>query len=537
MHYAIHLQKIDLGEGRVVFRPVNLIKGNYLEYDEIFIDERGFEYCFMKDNSADCERYFCCPATMEELKKPYGDQLTESEILDEFLSNFLDCCFLGYYDELEQTTKVIEFDFYNIEKYINNMYQNEDYEDLEEDHIQFDPENNEKFIFSLQALKELKEYQTVEEIRNYIDKLIEAGNYIKKVVENKIKSDSNLAEEQESKGTKKSNYVLKREESTGFDLAKLRQNVLSNIVGQDEAVYNLTRTIAVNQTSNNYRNKSHILISGPSGTGKTEMVRVVAKELDIPFFAANCPDYTKAGYYGKEVPDLLLGLIRSANGDQEKAQHGILILDEIDKLVTYQDDKGFGKAVLHELLKILDRDVIEVDVSKSSSNKIMFDTSNLTVICMGSFDELYEQKKQNKKNTIGFGAVNEEKEQKVRLDEDDFIGWMGPEFVGRVGEFTETDELTHKTVLKILKESKISQWKIAQQDFAQRGINLYATVGYLNAVADKGYSKKLGVRKLNKEVKRTLRYVYDEVLTNPKVKSIKLTKKTVTDNKEYCVEY
>ena len=114
---------------------------------------------------------------------------------------------------------------------------------------------------------------------------------------------------------------------------------------------------------------------------------------------------------------------------------------------------------------------------------------------------------------------------------------MGPEFVGRVGEFTETDKLTHKTVLKILKESKISQWKIAEQDFAQRGKKLYATEGYFDAVAEKGYGEKLGVRKLNKEVKRTLRFVYDEILTNPKVKSIKLTKKTVENNKEYCVEY
>lgn len=532
MHYAVQLQKIELGEGRVFFKPVNLIKGNYLEYDEVFLDERGFEYWFMKDSTAEYERYFCCPATMEELKKPYGNQLTESEILDEFLSNFLDICFLGYYDEIDEITKVIEVDFNNI----YNIFKKQDTE-LEQDHIQFDPENNEKFIFSLQALKELREYQTVEEVREYIDKLIAAGEYIRETVENQIKNGREELEKQENEENKKTKFALKREESAKFDLAKLRKTVLSNIVGQDEAVYDLTRTIAVNQTSNNFRNKSHILISGPSGTGKTEMVRVVAKELDIPFFAANCPDYTKAGYYGKDVPSILSGLIDSAKGDQEKAQHGILILDEIDKLVTYQDDKGFGKAVLHELLKILDRDVIEVDLSKSSGSKFMFDTSNLTVICMGSFDELYEQKKQNKKNAIGFGSINDEKEQKVRLDEDDFIKWMGPEFVGRVGEFTETDKLTHKTVLKILKESKISQWKIAEQDFAQRGKKLYATAGYFDAVAEKGYSEKLGVRKLNKEVKRTLRFVYDEILTNPKVKSIKLTKKTVENNKEYCVEY
>jgi len=535
MYYAVQLQKINLGEGRVFFRPVNLIKGDYVEDDEIFLDEQGFEYYFMKDGSPDCERYFCSPVTIQDLKKMYNGQLTEREVLSEFLSEILDSCFIGYYDELDDITKVIEFDFYNIEKQIDRLSQ-QSMDDSNPNNIGFDFENNEKFIFSLQALKELKEYQTVEEVRNYIDKLIENGNYLKERVKKQLEQEKEeqARNQQEQKQPK---YALKKEESKAFSLTNLRKEVLANIMGQDEAVYDLTRTIAVNQTSNNFKNKSHILISGPSGTGKTEMVRVVSQELDIPFFAANCPDYTKAGYYGKEVPDLLVGLIRAANGDQQKAEHGILILDEIDKLVTYQDDKGFGKAVLHELLKILDRDVIEVEISKHTGQKIMFDTSNLTVICMGSFDELYEKKKKNKKKPIGFGAVNEEKDEKVRLTEEDFISLMGPEFVGRIGEFTETDKLTHKAVLKILKESKISQWKIAVQDFAERGKKLYATSGYFNAVAEKGYSEKLGVRKLNKEVKRTLKYVYDEILTNPKVKSIKLTKKTVENNKEYCVEY
>lgn len=533
MDYAIQLQKIELGDNRVIFKVVGLLKGEYIEEEECFVDEYKYEYELMKNSVPDYDRYFCAPTTIEELRKPYGNQLTEQEILQEFLSSYVDVCYLGYYDSIDDITKVAEIDFYEVER---ALCDSENYsEDSSMQEIEFDIKDNEKFVFSLQALKELREYQTVEEVRSYIDKLIEAGNYIKDVVNQNTTTGRDLLESQEEK--KKKRYSLKREESSGFNLAKLRKEVLANIIGQDEAVCDLTRTIAINKTSKNYRNKSHILISGPSGTGKTEMVRVVAKELDMPFFAANAPDYTKAGYHGKEVPDLLLSLVTAANGDLEKAQHGILILDEIDKLVTFQDDKGFGKAVLHELLKILDRDVIEVDVEKGRNNKLMFDTSNLTVICMGSFDELYQQKKQTKKNAIGFGTTKEDSVQQIRLSEDDFIGWMGPEFVGRVGTFAETDALTHKAVLKILKESKLSQWKIAQQDFAERGIKLYATSGYMNAIAKKGYSEKLGVRKLNTEVKKSLKYAYDEILSNPKVKSIKLTKKTALNNKEYCVEY
>lgn len=533
MHYAIQLQKISLGDDRVIFRPINLIKGKYLEFEEVFIDERGFEYWLMKDSIPECERYFCCPTTMEELKKPYGNQLTEMEILDEFLSNFLDSCFLGYYDPYDDITKVIEIDFYNIEEQIKNFEENSS-KNLGQDIIQFDPENNEKFIFSLKALKELREYQTLEEVKNYIDKLIEVGNYIKDISKENMESGNNSLTLQEE--NKKSEFALKKEESMRFNLAKLRKSVLASIVGQDEAVYDLTRTIAINQTSTNPRNKSHILITGPSGTGKTEMVNIVAKELDLPIFKANAPDYTKAGYYGKDVPTMLTGLLDAANGDIEKAQNGILIIDEIDKLVT-NDDRGFSKAVLHALLKILDRDIIEVEVEKNRSNKMMFDTSNLTIICMGSFDELYEQKQQNKHKSIGFNSLNEDVNTKVRLDEEDLIKWMGPEFVGRIGTIISTDELSNTSILKILKESKISQLKISKQDLKERGIKLVVTKGYLDEIIKRGCSKKTGVRKLNKEVKKSLNRAYDEILTNPKVKTIKLTKKTAIDNEEYCVEY
>ena len=528
MDYAVQLQKISLGDDRWIFNTIGLIRGKYIEETNSFLDEFGYEY-FLIENSMYADRCFCSYTNMDELRKDYGEDLSEQEILENYLDEHLQSFYLGYYDFVDYIIKVVEISFSEIEKAVLNL------DNIEKEETQIDITNNEKFVFSLEALKELKECKSVDEFRAYIEKLIEAGQYIKDTFNQNVQSNENQLENKEEENKPK--LKLYKENSNKFNLAKLRKNVLANIVGQDEAVYDLTRAIAINQTSKNYRNKSHILITGPSGTGKTEMVNVVSKELDLPIFKANAPDYTKAGYYGKEVPTMLIGLLDAANGDLEKAQNGILVIDEVDKLVTYQNDKGFGKGVIHEMLKILDRDVIEVDVEKGRNNKMMFDTSNLTVILMGSFDELYEQKKETKKNTIGFGTVEEKEEPKARLDEDDFIGWMGPEFIGRVGTITCTDELSYKTILKILKESKLSQLKIAEQDLAERGIKLKVTSGYLNEIIKKGYSKKLGVRKLNKEVKKSLNCAYDEILTNPKVKSIKLTKKTALDNKEYCVEY
>ena len=465
------------------FFPCGLLKGNHDISRDIFVDEYEYEYNNMDGVNPFGNNYFCHSTNLED----------DNEILSQYLYDNMESCYIGFYDEISGFIKVLEFNLNEIEKTIDKY---SDYlannAEKQSDKIQF--------VFDIEALKALKNYNSMDEIKKYIDNLIENISNIKNITkkdnELKDKLENSLLSNEE---VRKSKLKLQKEESKQFNLAKLRKEVLANIIGQDEAVYDLTRTIAINQTSKNPRNKSHILITGPSGTGKTEMVNIISKELDLPFFKANAPDYTKAGYYGKDVPTMLLGLLEAANDDLEKAQCGILIIDEVDKLVSYKGDKGFGKGVLHTLLKILDRDVIEVDVDKHDREKIMFDTSNLTVIFMGSFDELYEEKQQNKKNTIGFSNVlEEETENEIRLTEEDLIKWMGPEIIGRIGDITSTIELDHKKVLKILKTSKLSQYKIVEQDLADRGIKLVVTKGYLDTIAKKGYSKKTGVRKLNK---------------------------------------
>lgn len=533
MDIAIQLQLIKLDGDKMFFFPSGLIKGDYDASRDVFVDEYGYEYNNMDGVNPYGSQYFCNLVSLGELKDVYYYLEDENSVLSQFLYDNMETCYIGYYDEISGYIKVLDFDLNEIEEAIIHGEEKLDFKNAEEQSDKL------QFVFDLEDLKALKNYNSIEEIRKYIDKLIGNVSDIKDSIEN----DNSTEENKETKIVnmeeyKNSKLKLQKEESKKFNLAKLRKEVLSNIIGQDEAVYDLTRAIAINQTSKNPRNKSHILITGPSGTGKTEMVNIISKELDLPFFKANAPDYTKAGYYGKDVPTMLLGLLEAANGDLEKAQGGILIIDEIDKLVSYKDDKGFGKGVLHTLLKILDRDVIEVDVDKHYGEKIMFDTSNLTVIFMGSFDELYEEKQQNKKNAIGFNNVSEEEtKDKVRLSEEDLIKWMGPELIGRIGDIISTDELDHKSVLKILKDSKLSQYKIAKQDLADRGVELIATRGYLDEIAKKGYSKKTGARKLNKEFKKSLKYAYDEILTNPKIKTLKLTKKTALNNKEYCVGY
>ena len=537
MDIAIEVQKISIGEDRFLFKPVRILKGTYDSNKDIFIDEYETKYSNMNGKNPYDEKYFCGEIKLDDLKETYFETKEDKYILGRYLEDEIEYIYVGYYDEITGNIKTLEIDLVDVEsKIVTGEYEENSY-DNDESAVEFDINGN--FIFNKKQLEELRDCNTFDQVKKYITDLWLMAEHIETEMNNidnnsidVSKENDNLIESSiEQKENRK--YKLYKEDSNKFDLAKLRKEVLSNIVGQDEAVYDLTRAIAINLTSKNPRNKSHILVTGPSGTGKTEMVNIIAKDLDLPIFKANAPDYTKAGYVGKDVPDMLLGLLTEAEDDLEKAQNGILIIDEIDKTVSFKDDKGFGKAVLHALLKILDRDIVEIDIDKQNGEKIMFDTSNLTVIFMGSFDELYQQKQQNKKNIIGFNNISEEESiNKIRLNEDDLVKWMGPEFIGRIGTITSTNELSHKNVLRILKKSKLSQLKIIKEDLKERGIELVCTKGYYDEISKKGYSKEIGVRKLNKTVRRSFDCAYDEIITNPKIKKIKFSKKTAQNNKE-----
>ena len=185
----------------------------------------------------------------------------------------------------------------------------------------------------------------------------------------------------------------------------------------------------------------------------------------------------------------------------------------------------------------MDRDIIEVDIDQYRNEKMMFDTSNLTVIFMGSFDELYKEKKEQQKykhKTVGFNSVKEtEEDSKIRVSEEDLVKWLGPELVGRIGTIASTDELTVKAAIDILCKSKYSQLNILKEDLANRGIKLISTYEYKKAMAKKGLSKETGVRGLNKKIKENVKYAYDEILNKDGAKVLKLSKATALDPRKY----
>lgn len=329
---TIQYQKIDINGDWFLFRPIGVIRGTFLEDEELFESEGGLILYNINGYNPDMEFYYSIPTTIDELKKYYGET-SEDALINQFFLIALDDCLLGFFEGDRIKTARVSFD--DIESLLTG----------EKDLLTLNQTQTEDgFVFSEKDLTDLRKLETLKEVRKRLDDLIRISKNSKKTYK-----------EEEKKLT------LKPKESKQFNYKKLKKVVLSNIIAQDKAVEDVTTGIAINYKSKNPRHKSHILIAGPSGTGKTEMMNVITKELGVPCFKADATAYTKEGYVGKSVYSMISGLIEAADGDIEKAQNGILIIDEIDKKASGRKDDVGGQSVLNSLLKIMDRGIIEVN--------------------------------------------------------------------------------------------------------------------------------------------------------------------------------
>jgi len=276
--------------------------------------------------------------------------------------------------------------------------------------------------------------------------------------------------------------------------------------------------------------KSNILMLGPSGTGKTEIARTIAKMLGVPFYVADATKMTQAGYVGEDVESMLQGLISDAGGDVQRAQWGVIFVDEIDKIARksgrsasgYRDVSGEG--VQQALLKMLEGH--KVNVPRGMSRIIVdtasdtIDTANVLFICSGSFagglDEIVTQRL-NKGGRIGFAGKEhqkrklDEKEVYENANEDDVLEFgLIPELIGRLPVLTTTLPLTEDEMVQVLTEPKNALVKQCQALFAMDGIDLQFEVEALRAIGRKAKSRPTGARALRTIMEGLLKpYTYE----------------------------
>ena len=339
--------------------------------------------------------------------------------------------------------------------------------------------------------------------------------------------------------------------------AEIKSILDQYVIGQEKAkramsvaVYNHYKRINSELVSSDVElQKSNILMVGPTGSGKTLLAQTLAKILNVPFAIADATSLTEAGYVGEDVENILLKLIQAADYDIERAEKGIIYVDEIDKVARKSDNPSItrdvsGEGVQQALLKILEGTVASVPPQGGRKHPhqefIQIDTNHILFICGGAFDGL-DKIIQNRigKKTIGFGAISESGGDKdigellQLVTPQDLLKYgLIPEFIGRLPIVASLHSLDREALIDILTKPKNALVKQYTKLFEMDGVQLIIEDDALQAIADKALERKTGARGLRSIMEESLTDVMFDIPSKKNVEKCILDKEAITSGRE-----
>ncbi len=318
------------------------------------------------------------------------------------------------------------------------------------------------------------------------------------------------------------------------------------VIGQDHAkkvisvaVYNHYKRVLSEEQGDIEIQKSNMLMIGPTGCGKTYLVKTLAKLLRVPLAIADATSLTEAGYIGDDIESVLSKLLAAADGDVEKAEHGIVFIDEIDKIAKKKNTNSrdvSGEAVQQGLLKLLEGATVEVPVGAMSKNAMVplttMDTSNILFICGGAFPDLEEIIKSRllHNSTMGFqGDLKDRYDNDPHLmshveNEDLREFGMIPEFLGRLPVVFTLDGLSKEALISILKEPKNAILKQYHRLFEIDSVNLKFSDDALELIAERALKKNTGARALRAIIEDFMLDIMYEIPKDPNIGEVTITR-------------